>query len=88
MVMSMMKLQPGVGEFLQFGDEDVAALTENDVPVVGWAGADKGKIVVYERVPMASVKNVVEFIEKMQRGFRPGGRPEPGPGPDDPVEVW
>ncbi len=88
MVMSMMKAQPGMGAFIQFADEDVAALTENDVPVVGWAGAEKGRIVIYERVPMAAVKNIVDFVEKLQRQFRPAGRPEPGPGPGDPVEVW
>jgi len=89
MVLSMMKAQPGMDVFLRFEEEEIAALTKNDVPVVGWAGADKGRLLIYERVPMAAVKNIVEFVEKMQqRVGRGGGWEEPGPGPDDPVEVW
>jgi hypothetical protein len=88
MIMSMMKAQPGMDAFFRFGDEEIAALMEKDVPVVGWAGAHEGQILIYERVPMAAVKNVVEFFEKMQQRVGGGGWEEPGPGPDDPVEVW
>ncbi|MHC5057613.1 MAG: hypothetical protein ACYTKD_23305 [Planctomycetota bacterium] len=90
MTMSMMKAQPGMDVFLQFTDEEIEKLTENDIPVVGWAGADKGRLLLYERVPMAAVKNVVEFFEKMRQrvGRGGGGWEEPGPGPDDPEEIF
>ncbi len=93
MILSMMKAQPGMGAFIQVDDEEIANLTKNDAPIVGWAGARDGRLVLYERVPTAGVKNMVEFIEKMQQRTRQrfeGGRDEwgPEPGPDDPVEVW
>jgi len=97
MVISMMKARPGMGDVFQFDEEDVAKLTKKDVPVVGWAGAEDGRLLLYERIPTASVKNVADFLEKMQKrmmermGPMGGDRDdweEPEPGPEDPAEVW
>jgi len=97
MVMSMMKAQPGVGDVFQFDDEDAEKLLKKDVPIVGWAGAEDARLLLYERIPTASVKNVIEFFEKMRKrmmermGPMGGGHDdweEPEPGPEDPVEVW
>jgi hypothetical protein len=92
MILSMMKAQPGIGAFLQLEDEEIADLVEKDVPIVGWVGVEKGKLLCHQRIPMAGVKNIVDFIQKMQQrmmGGRRGGEwDEPAIPDEDPVEVW
>lgn len=89
----MRKTQPAMALVVPGEDEGLKDLRDKDVPVVGWAASEKERLVFFERIPTAAVKNLVEFFEKMGQRFEGGrgrgGEPPPGiPGPDEPVEVW